>query len=49
MSYYIKYRPTDLNSVVLPPLLKKQFEEMIQEMVETDCLAAGVALPAATL
>ena len=30
MSYYIKYRPTDLNSVVLPPLLKKQFEEMIQ-------------------
>jgi len=28
---------------------KKQFEEMIREMVETDCLAMGVPLPAATL
>jgi GDPmannose 4,6-dehydratase len=26
---------------------KKQFEEMIREMVETDCLAMGVTLPAA--
>jgi GDPmannose 4,6-dehydratase len=27
---------------------KKQFEEMIREMVENDCLAMGVTLPAAT-